>query len=1272
MLKKRNFLIGAVILCIGQFCSELRAAAIRGVTIQAVSSEFASGADQRRATNLVTGVGLFGDVHTTTAAGSMWATSPTNAGSVSLAAVTFNLGSVHTLNRMKVWNYNEAGANTQRGIKLANISVAGEDLVFTTHLANVTFTRAPGTFTNASQTIDLGGIQARYVRINVLTNFYTTGAVENRVGLSKVLFIDDTVPPVLTAATRSYSGTQVTVRFSESVLPSTATNATNYAIFSGTTSASILSVAMNVYNDGVVLQTSPLDTNLVYTLSAQNVRDAADVISIASTNVTIDPELVLWLKADAGVAVDGNNVLTQWSDQSGLNNHALPVTNAPTLVAGAVNGRPVVHFDGTQILEVANHPSLVVSRDITIYTVISLDTLAAPGHGLLSKCQVNIPSSFDLQIVASTGKPSIVRGNGSGFTTFAGSTTGLGANTQYYIVSVVTRGTNATHYLNGNFNGSGLIMAGLGDTGTNLRLGFRQDGGTKFRGNMAETMVLRGAVTDAERSAIDSYLRAKYGISDLTLAITSQPFDATRLVGQTATFGVSAIAGSPTIFYQWQRGTTNIVGATNSTYTTPVLTLANNNSTYRAVVSTPSGLSTNSSFATLTVLADTQAPVIFSATRKAGSATDIVVVFSEAVATSSAANIANYSLNDGVTISAAVMGSAANQVIITTSGLSAGTTYYLTVENVQDLFGNTMVPASLQILPANLVLWLKADSGVVTNGSGLVSEWTDLSASGNTALQYRGVSLMPTLVPWAMNGKPALRFDGIRNYLEAASSPSLAITGDMTIYAVANFTDYNGIREIISKTAGNQPASFDYYVQNSTHTRFYRGNGTVNNLVTALAPSAGVPHRLAVVMQGTNVSHFLDGNGNGTGILSTPMADSGTPLRIGSRNDLAQYMKGDLGEIMVFSAAILDADRQAIDGYFANKYELVADPVSLVLQRSGSDVVISWPVTPLVFAVEANANLSTAGWIPVTNSITISGGTNSLTVTPAGSGRFYRLVGYKPSPPLNIVGQTNLVISGLRITNSAGNGITISGSSNITVVNCWIGPCTGSAVTISSSEGVTISSNRLEKAQSGVYVANSRQISITRNRCVDVQGPFPRGQLAQFNNVSGSGNSISSNVCVNTLGQSYPEDVINLYNSSGTPTDPIQVIGNRIRGGGPSESGGGIMTGDGGGSYILVKDNILVDPGQYGIAIASGDHIQIIGNKVYGKRQPFTNVGIYVWNQYAPLCHDHVVQGNQVRWYDRDGNQNPAWNANNCGLIEGWNDNNWYAELDDTILPEDL
>jgi hypothetical protein len=189
-----------------------------------------------------------------------------------------------------------------------------------------------------------------------------------------------------------------------------------------------------------------------------------------------------------------------------------------------------------------------------------------------------------------------------------------------------------------------------------------------------------------------------------------------------------------------------------------------------------------------------------------------------------------------------------------------------------------------------------------------------------------------------------------------------------------------------------------------------------------------------------------------------------------------------------------------------------------------------------------------------------------------------------------------------------------------------------------------------------------------------VQGPFPRGQLAQFDKCYGPNNCINFNLGQNILGQSNPEDEISIFQSNGTSNSPIQIIGNQIRGGGPSGSGSGIMTGDGGGSYILVESNILVDPGQVGIGIAGGDHIQILSNKLYAKQQPFTNVGLSVWNQTnLPLpCGNLVVTGNQVRWYNSSGAENPGWNNGNCGTPDGWDGNDWHANLDESLLPQQL
>ena len=498
----------------------LHAAAIQNVAITAVSSELVSGADQRRATNLLGRVGLFGDFHATSPQGCMWRTVPTTTGAYTNAFVTFDLGSVHPLSAMKVWNYNEANtAGTQRGIQSANISTAGDDQVFTMNLTNVLFTRAPGVFSNFSQTINFSNAPVRYVRINVLTNWYTGGTPENLVGLSKVQFIDTNVPPTVVFASRGFLNNRVAVHFSETVSAATATNIANYSVFSGVNTASVVRVTMDSFSNIVYLQTSTLDSNLVYTLATQNVRDAANVTSITNTSLTIESELALWLKGDAGVTADANNFVTAWNDQSGNNNHASQSdTNfQPTLVTNALNGKPVVRFNGlaTNYMEAADASSLLVRRDLTIYAVMRFDDFTNY-NCIISKTLTNQPAPFDFYTLnANLSLPRLLRGDG-GANSSATGVTNVAAGTaasNYCVISVIVNGTNAVMYLNGATNGIGVLAAGIADAGRALRIGSRADSVTRLKGDIAEIILTRGAFSLADRFAMDTYLGGKYGIS---------------------------------------------------------------------------------------------------------------------------------------------------------------------------------------------------------------------------------------------------------------------------------------------------------------------------------------------------------------------------------------------------------------------------------------------------------------------------------------------------------------------------------------------------------------------------------------------------------------------------------------------------------------------------------------------------------------------------------------------------------------------------------------
>jgi parallel beta-helix repeat protein len=133
---------------------------------------------------------------------------------------------------------------------------------------------------------------------------------------------------------------------------------------------------------------------------------------------------------------------------------------------------------------------------------------------------------------------------------------------------------------------------------------------------------------------------------------------------------------------------------------------------------------------------------------------------------------------------------------------------------------------------------------------------------------------------------------------------------------------------------------------------------------------------------------------------------------------------------------------------------------------------------------------------------------------------------------------------------------------------------------------------------------------------------------------------IEKNYFEEPVGRSQAVDIISMYKSNNAVIDRNYLIG-----GGPNRSGGGIMLGDNMGDNQVASNNICVNCGQYGIAIAGGNNNKIINNTVMGLRNPWTNVGIYVWGipQRNSVVNHATVSNNRVSWKNKDGRDNPMW-----------------------------
>jgi hypothetical protein len=221
----------------------------------------------------------------------------------------------------------------------------------------------------------------------------------------------------------------------------------------------------------------------------------------------------------------------------------------------------------------------------------------------------------------------------------------------------------------------------------------------------------------------------------------------------------------------------------------------------------------------------------------------------------------------------------------------------------------------------------------------------------------------------------------------------------------------------------------------------------------------------------------------------------------------------------------------------------------------------------------------------------------------------------------------------------------------VVIEHCYLHDSPGNGVELGNCSEVLVRGCRIENVSTGVYAQESRKIRVEGNFVRNVTGPFPRGQMVQFNQVTGPGNAILNNYATNERGKSQPEDVISLYRSEGTPEEPILIAHNYLTGDpvhgseDKSRSGSGIMLGDGGGAFQTCRNNIILSAGQAGIGVAGGHSLVIEDNLIVGTRSTVANVGLYLWNQSEGPGGRITVRRNRVHWINGEGTENPFWDG---------------------------
>ena len=262
---------------------------------------------------------------------------------------------------------------------------------------------------------------------------------------------------------------------------------------------------------------------------------------------------------------------------------------------------------------------------------------------------------------------------------------------------------------------------------------------------------------------------------------------------------------------------------------------------------------------------------------------------------------------------------------------SLGGSYYVTwARNAGVLdtkgWGQPKLPSS------GLVLWLRADGLSLDNGAA-VTEWRDESGEGHVFTQGTA-SAQPSYVSSDsdFNNKPHVHFDG-GDYLDLAFDATLN-TNQVTMFVVSTVDSDTGAKQtIIENTNGNTGWLLYANMSASPVANSWQLDSGTGSALTTQSSSAS-----AVVANTPSIATFTLSGGDGAGASATKTFHingvqanqttagytkkaSGTQ-RIGANSSAGLALTGQVAEIIQYNRALTDAEREMVESYLSQKYNI--------------------------------------------------------------------------------------------------------------------------------------------------------------------------------------------------------------------------------------------------------------------------------------------------------------------------------------------------------------
>ena len=282
-----------------------------------------------------------------------------------------------------------------------------------------------------------------------------------------------------------------------------------------------------------------------------------------------------------------------------------------------------------------------------------------------------------------------------------------------------------------------------------------------------------------------------------------------------------------------------------------------------------------------------------------------------------------------------------------------------------------------------LVLWLRGDAGVQAEG-GRVTRWADRSGRGNDAVgEADGI---PVLAEGTVNGRPAVRFDGVQSHLVIPHAPELNAGEGLTVLCVCRWSDGFRIAQKRSNDGGLRPDA--WFLTPSG------GLGVSGKFVSRTLFPREQWQVQTSVFDGRRQTLRVFRHGEEAILISgvAPQQPNEDPVYLGRRlnpGGTEGHLRGEIAELLIYNVALTDEARTEAEAYLRARYDLQPPEKPIVYVTrvipAHQQVSVEWnapegDLAAKVAQYRLDLKLRTADWAEAHN-LTYGSAQRSATVT---------------------------------------------------------------------------------------------------------------------------------------------------------------------------------------------------------------------------------------------------------------------------------------------------